>query len=117
MFAAWQAGRIAQRCGYFTALKIGFGIMIAGLVVGSQIHSIAPAQIAAACVVNIGMCFIWPMLEALVSEGENAARLPCLGIYNIIWAVANASAYFIGGTLIVTFGYQGMFYPAAGLYA
>ena len=107
MFASWQAGRIAQRCGHFTALKTGFGIMIAGLVVGSQIHSMA-GEIAAACVVNIGMCFIWPVLEALVSEGANAAR--AVGIYNITWAAANASAYFIGGTLIVTFGYQSMFY-------
>ncbi len=107
MFASWQAGRIAQRCGHFTALKTGFGIMIAGLVVGSQLHSMA-GEIAAACVVNIGMCFIWPVLEALVSEGANAAR--AVGIYNITWAAANASAYFIGGTLIVTFGYQSMFY-------
>ncbi len=81
--------------------------MIAGLVVGSQIHSMA-GEIAAACVVNIGMCFIWPVLEALVSEGANAAR--AVGIYNITWAATNASAYFIGGTLIVTFGYQSMFY-------
>ena len=107
MFSSWQAGRFAQRCGHFTALKIGFGIMIAGLVAGSQIHSMA-GEIAAAGVVNIGMCFIWPVLEALVSEGAHAAR--AVGIYNITWAAANAAAYFIGGTLIVKFGYQSMFY-------
>jgi predicted MFS family arabinose efflux permease len=107
MFASWQAGRFAQRGGHFTALKTGFGIMIAGLVAGSQIHSMA-GEIAAACVVNIGMCFIWPVLEALVSEGAHAAR--AVGIYNITWAAANAAAYFIGGTLIVKFGYQSMFY-------
>ncbi len=109
MFASWQAGRFAQRWGYFNALKIGFGIMIAGLVAGSQIRSMAGHEIAAACVgVNIGMCFIWPVLEALVSEGAHAAR--AVGIYNITWAAANAAAYFIGGTLIVKFGYQSMFY-------
>ena len=107
MFASWQAGRFAQRCGNFTALKIGFGIMAAGLVAGSQLHSMA-GEIAAACVVNVGMCFIWPVLEALVSEGANAAR--AVGIYNITWAAANAVAYFIGGTLIVKLGYQSMFY-------
>jgi len=106
-FASWQAGRFAQRCGYFNALKIGFGVMVAGLAAGSQLHSMA-GEIAAACVVNIGMCFIWPVLEALVSEGAHAAR--AVGIYNITWAAANAAAYFIGGTLIVTFGYQSMFY-------
>jgi predicted MFS family arabinose efflux permease len=107
MFASWQAGRFAQRCGNFNALKIGFGIMAVGLVIGSQLHFVAGA-IAAACFVNVGMCFTWPVLEALVSEGANAAR--AVGIYNITWAAANALAYFIGGTLIVKFGYQSMFY-------
>jgi MFS family permease len=107
MFASWQAGRFAQRFGNFTALKIGFGIMAVGLAIGSQLHFVAGA-IAAACVVNVGMCFTWPVLEALVSEGANAAR--AVGIYNIIWAAANAFAYFIGGTLIVKFGYESMFY-------
>jgi MFS family permease len=107
MFASWQAGRFAQRFGNFTALKIGFGVMAVGLAIGSQLHFVAGA-IVAACVVNVGMCFTWPVLEALVSEGTNAAR--AVGIYNITWAAANALAYFIGGTLIVKFGYQSMFY-------
>jgi predicted MFS family arabinose efflux permease len=107
MFASWQAGRFAQRCGNFNALKIGFGIMAVGLAIGSQLHFVAGA-IAAACFVNVGMCYTWPVLEALVSEGANAAR--AVGIYNITWATANALAYFIGGTLIVKFGYQSMFY-------
>ncbi len=111
MFASWQAGRFAQRAGNFTALKIGFGVMAAGLAAGSQLHSVA-GEIAAACVVNVGMCFIWPVLEALVSEGAQAAR--AVGIYNITWAAANAAAYFIGGTLIVKFGYQSMFYLPLG---
>src|SRR5271165_3465791 len=38
MFASWQAGRLAQRWGYFNALKIGFGVMVAGLIAGSQLH-------------------------------------------------------------------------------
>src|SRR5471032_3207313 len=67
---SWQAGKFAQRRGNFTALKIGFGVMAAGLAVGSQLHFVAGA-IAAACVANVGMCFIWPVLEALVSEGTN----------------------------------------------
>jgi MFS family permease len=107
MFASWQAGRFAQRFGNFTALKIGFGVMAVGLAIGSQLHFVAGA-IVAACVVNVGMCFTWPVLEALVSEGATAAR--AVGIYNITWAAANALAYFIGGTLIVKFGYQSMFY-------
>ena len=112
MFASWQAGRFAQRAGNFTALKIGFGVMAAGLAAGSQLHSVA-GEIAAACVVNVGMCFIWPVLEALVSEGAQAAR--AVGIYNITWAAANAAAYFIGGTLIVKFGFHSIFYAPIGI--
>jgi predicted MFS family arabinose efflux permease len=104
---SWLAGKFAQRCGNFTALKIGFGVMAAGLAVGSQLHFVVGA-IAAACVVNVGMCFTWPVLEALVSEGVNPAR--AVGIYNITWAVNNALAYFIGGALIEKFGYQSIFY-------
>jgi MFS family permease len=105
-FAAWQAGRFAHRFGYFTALKTGFGLMILGIAVGSQLVSV-PGVILAATVTNIGMCFIWPTLEALVSESESPAGVPrAVGIYNIVWAVTNALAFFIGGTLVEKFGYQ-----------
>jgi predicted MFS family arabinose efflux permease len=109
-FAAWQAGKFAHRFGYFTALKIGFGLMIAGLAIGSQLASV-PGVILAATVTNIGMCFIWPTLEALVSESELPAGVPrAVGIYNIVWAVTNAAAFFIGGTLVVQFGFKSIFY-------
>ena len=111
VFAAWQAGKFAQRGGNFTALKIGFAVMAAGLAIGSQLDSVA-GQIAAACVVNVGMCFTWPVLEALVSEGADAAR--AVGIYNITWAVNNAVAFFLGGLLIEKLGYQSMFYVPLG---
>jgi predicted MFS family arabinose efflux permease len=108
--AAWQAGRFAHRFGYFTALKIGFSLMAAGLAADSQMAS-APGVIIAATVTNIGMCFIWPTLEALVSESEPPAGVPrAVGIYNIVWAVTNALAFFIGGTLIVQFGFKSIFY-------
>lgn len=100
IFAAWQAGKFAQRCGYFFALKIGFSIMALSLIAGLLLKSVV-GQIAAASCVTIGMCFIWPTLEALVSDSEAAARLPnVVGLYNVVWAVTNAIAYFIGGTLI-----------------
>jgi predicted MFS family arabinose efflux permease len=109
-FAAWQAGKFAHRFGYFTALKIGFGLMIAGLAVGSQLGSV-PGVILAATVTNIGMCCIWPTLEALVSESEPPAGVPrAVGIYNIVWAVTNALAFFIGGTLVEKFGFNSIFY-------
>jgi len=105
VFAAWQAGKFAQRRGYFTSLKTGFGLMILGLAAASQVHFLA-GQLLAATVTNVGMCFIWPTLEALTSESEPAAQLPnVVGLYNIVWAVTNALAFFIGGALIKWGGY------------
>ena len=105
-FAAWQAGKFAQCKGYYNALKLGFGLMLASFVVGIFLRS-APAQIISAAAVTVGMCFIWPTLEALVSDGEAAAQLPrAVGIYNVVWAITNALAYFVGGTLIENFGYK-----------
>jgi len=80
--------------------------VIAGLAVGSHLGSVS-GVILAATVTNIGMCCIWPTLEALVSESEPPAGVPrAVGIYNIVWAVTNALAFFIGGTLVEKFGYQ-----------
>jgi predicted MFS family arabinose efflux permease len=109
VFAAWQAGRLAHRLGYFHTLKLGFAVMIAGLFAGSLLDSMA-GQILAAAVVTIGMCATWPTLEAVVSESETPAGVPrVVGTYNIIWAVANAVAYFIGGALIERFGFKVIF--------
>jgi predicted MFS family arabinose efflux permease len=104
--SAWQAGKFAQRRGYFFALKIGFSIMAVSLAAGLIFNSIF-GKIFSSAAVTIGMCFIWPTLEALVSDGETAAQLPrAVGIYNVVWAVTNASAFFIGGTLIEKFGFK-----------
>ena len=107
VFASLGAGKIAQRIGYFTALKMGFGLMAVGLAAGLFCHSLG-GQIALACVVNVGMCFIWPVLEALISKGGDTAR--AVGIYNIVWAITNATAFFIGGTLIEKLGYESIFH-------
>jgi predicted MFS family arabinose efflux permease len=104
--SAWQAGKFAQRRGYFFALKVGFSIMAISLIASLFLNS-APGEILAAACVTVGMCFIWPTLEALVSDGETAVQLPrAVGIYNVVWAVTNASAFFIGGTLIEKFGFK-----------
>ena len=113
---SWQAGRFAQRWGYFATLKLGFGIMLAGLLVGAQLGS-AAGQITVAVVVTLGLCFTWPVLEALISENETPDRVPhAIGIYNITWAATNAFAFFIGGQLIHLFGYAAIFYIPAGLF-
>ena len=108
--ASWQAGKLAARFGYFNALKFGFGLMAVGLASGLLLHTVG-AKIVTACITNIGMCFIWPTIEALVSEGDTPEHVPhAVGIYNITWAATNAAAFFIGGTLIEKFGFQSIFY-------
>jgi predicted MFS family arabinose efflux permease len=110
VIAAWQAGRFAQRRGHFKALKLGSGVMILALLLGSQLNS-AAGVIAASLLLNAGMCFLWPTLEALISEGEDAVGLPrAVGTYNVVWAGTNALALFGGGTLIKKFGFECLFY-------
>jgi MFS family permease len=55
-------------------------------------------------------------VEALVSEGDTPEHVPhAVGIYNITWAISNAVAFFIGGSLIKKFGYGVMFSVPLGL--
>jgi predicted MFS family arabinose efflux permease len=113
--SAWGGGKFAQRFGYFTALKIGFSVMAGALGVGSQLHS-APGEIAVMVAAAAGMCFTWPALEALVSEGESRAGLQrMVGIYNAVWAAAGATAYFTGGAMLDRFGLRSLFYVPMAL--
>ena len=63
----------------------------------------------------VGLCFTWPTLEALVSEGEEPGGVPhMVGIYNVIWAFTAAAAYFTGGAMLEKLGPKSLFYiPAA----
>ena len=107
---AWQGGKFAQRFGYLTALKVGFSIMTAALAVGGRVHT-AGGQIVVLAVTVAGVCFTWPSLEALVSEGEQPARLPrVVGVYNIVWAATAALAYFTGGAILEKLGWSSLFY-------
>jgi predicted MFS family arabinose efflux permease len=107
---AWQGGNFAQRFGYFTALKTGFVVMMGALAVGSQLHS-AGGHIVVMAVTVVGMCFTWPTLEALVSEGETRAGVQrMVGIYNMTWAGTGAVSYFIGGAMLEKLGPKSLFY-------
>jgi predicted MFS family arabinose efflux permease len=114
-FAAWQTGKFAQRRGYFAALKTGYTIMAVSLVAGLFLK-FALGQVLSAIAVTLGMCFIWPTLEAFASDGETTERLPrVVGIYNVVWASAAALAFFIGGTFINAFGYNILFLLPLGV--
>src|SRR6266536_6539948 len=108
-FASIFCGRFAQKRGYFLSLRLGFFIMAVVLAVGSGIHSIS-GHVAAMIVCTVGMCFTWPTLEAMVSEGEPPTRLQWMvGIYNIVWATGGALAYFTGGAMLEKLGLRSLF--------
>jgi len=108
-FFSWQAGRFAQRCGYFNALKLGLSVMIFALAIGSMLHSVL-ATVMDTVLLSTGLCFLWPTIEALVSEGEDTTGLPrMVGTYNVVWAGTNALALFGGGTLVEKFGFKTLF--------
>jgi MFS family permease len=107
---AFYAGRFAQRAGYFAALRLGLGIMIAALLLGSHAGALW-AVLGFVIVANIGMCFTWPSLESLMSEGETRERLRSLvGIYNFTWAAASGLAYATSGAMQTSFGPRSMFF-------
>jgi MFS family permease len=91
--------------------------MVAAFVTTGWMKLLWPA-IACIVVANVGMCFTWPALEALMSEGESPARLRNLvGIYNVTWAATAALAYFTGGAMQKSWGRESMFLVPAGLLA
>ncbi len=113
IFASWQAGRFAQRRGYFKTLKIGFILILLALAIGSQLaklHS-AVGLVLATIMLTSGTCFLWPAIEALVSEGEDAAGLSrAVGTYNVVWAGTQALALFGGGMFVEKFGFETIFF-------
>jgi predicted MFS family arabinose efflux permease len=107
---SFLGGKFAQRVGYFPALKLGFVIMIAALAAGLGLDS-ARGQIVVMAMLVIGMCFTWPTLEALISEGETPAGVQhMVGLYNAVWAGTGALAYFTGGAMLEHLGLKSLFY-------
>ncbi|MGE3308840.1 MAG: MFS transporter [Limisphaerales bacterium] len=110
--ASIQGGRFGQRRGYLRALKLGFLGMAVSFLVGWCVNRAGlaprieiPIQAGLMMVATVAICFTWPNLEALVSEGEPGRRLQRnIGIYNLVWSGASAVAFFAGGALIERLG-------------
>jgi len=115
MGGSWFGGRMAQRFGYLRALKFGFALMTIMLLLGVGAGT-AASHVMVMVVWTFGLCFTWPSLEALVSDGEPPASLPrTIGIYNVTWAGGSAFGYFIGGTLLEKLGLNSLFLVPAAL--
>lgn len=111
--AAWLGGRFAQRFGYYTSLKTGFGGMAICLALAPLVSSL-PAVLLAYVGCMAAVCFTWPALEALVSEGVAEDIIPKnVGIYNMVWSAGAATIYFVGGTLYETLGHNSIFWLPA----
>src|SRR6266581_4164729 len=114
--AAWFGGQFAQRRGYFTALRLGFGGMAVALALGSFV-SAAIGQLLVLAGWTLAMCFTWPTLEALISENETDSALSrVVGIYNVVWAGSSAVAYFAGGAIIEWLGERSIYWLPAGVH-
>jgi predicted MFS family arabinose efflux permease len=101
---SWYSGQVAQRRGYFWALRAGLGGMAVVLLAGSLAHT-AVGHFATLMVWTVVMSLTWPSLEALTSEGEPRPRLlRLLGVYNVVWASTSGLANFVGGALLEKFG-------------
>lgn len=113
LFAAWQGGRFAQRFGYYTALKAGFAGLTVCLTAGALLSGL-PAVLLVLVGWTATVCFTWPSLEALVSDGVDDAVLPRnIGIYNVVWSGNSALIYFVGGSLYETLGPASIFWLPA----
>jgi predicted MFS family arabinose efflux permease len=116
IFAAWWGGKFAQRFGNFTALKLGFFTMAAALTCGMFVQSVT-GQIFVMAAMLIGMCFTWPTLEAMASEGETSVGIQkMVGLYNVIWAGTGALADFTGGMMLDKLGLRSLFYVPAAIF-
>lgn len=117
LVASWQGGRLAQRHGYFTALRWGYLGILGALMLGWLVPG-APGLLLTVALWTAPLCLTWPTLEALVTEGEDfAGTARMVGIYNVVWAAAAAVAYSVGGWLWEQLGRTGLFAVPLALYA
>jgi predicted MFS family arabinose efflux permease len=108
--ASWVGGKIGQKAGYFTILRVGFIGMALSVALGGLFPTVV-MQLVALTIWTITMCLTWPMLEAMVAEHEDAAALPHrLGLYNVVWAASAAVAYFSGGMIFESLGLKSLYW-------
>jgi predicted MFS family arabinose efflux permease len=123
VLASWAGGRFAQRRGYHAALLLGFLGMAAALTLGGLLLDSPPAvalrwQIGILMVWTAAMCFTWPALEAVISEGESREGIARqIGIYNLVWAGGAALAYASGGAIFEALGLRSLFWLPILLHA
>jgi len=114
IIVAWQSGKLADRYGCVRMLYIGACGIILSLALGTVLPT-PTAQVMVYSLWTAGVCFIWPSLEALISERAGASLPKLIGIYNVTWAAGGAIGYFTAGMLIEKLGMTSLFWLPLGL--
>jgi predicted MFS family arabinose efflux permease len=114
IIAAWQGGKMVQRYGCIRILYAGCCGVILALALG-MVFSTPTAQVIIFCLWTAGVCFIWPALEAQISDRAGVALPKMVGIYNVTWAGGGAAGYFTAGILIEKLGMASLFWLPLGL--
>ena len=114
IIAAWQGGKLAQRYGCIRMLYLGCCGIILSLTLGMALAA-QTAQVMVFCLWTVGVCFIWPALETLISERAGASLAKMVGIYNVTWAAGAALGYFTAGMLTEKLGMASVFWLPLGL--
>ena len=114
IIAAWQGGKWVERYGCIRMLYLGACGVILSLALG-LVFTTATAQVVVFCLWTVGVSFIWPALETLISERAGASLAKMVGIYNVTWAAGGAAGYFTAGILIEKLGMASVFWLPLGL--
>ena len=107
--AAWQGGAFAQRHGYIRSIYVGFAGIALSLMFGLVFGTVT-AQILAFAGWTVSVCFIWPALEAIISQNSGTDLSKMVGLYNITWATGGSIAYFTAGIILEHLGMQSLFW-------
>jgi MFS family permease len=116
IIASWQGGKLVQRYGGIRLLYIGACIVILSLAAG-LVYTTPMAEVMVYCLWTVGICFMWPALETLISERAGVSLPKMVGFYNVTWATGSAIAYFTAGIFIEKFGMLSLFWIPLGLTA
>lgn len=116
VFAAWQGGKFAERCGYTTSLLVGFAGLFVCMVAGAFVSS-AAGILAVLVAYTVVLLLVWPALEALATADVPPDRVPhMVGVYNLTWSGSAALAYFTGGPLYDRLGAHLIFTVPAAIF-
>lgn len=114
--ASVYGGKFSEKFGALASLRLGFGGMMLAMLAGGFLLS-QPGQLISMCFWSLSMCFTWPALEALISEGEDDEGLPrMVGMYNLVWAGTAALGYFVGGAIYERYGRMSLCLLPAGIH-